>query len=192
MKKKLVLFDFDGTLSAKDSTTQFGKHCFKHSFWPWLCLPLVLVGFVLSWFNRNGVFWRELVCIFMSNKVVKRLVPEFIKQHKPERFGWAKEQVAKEKATGNTVVCISAAPSFLINPLVKDMGFDKVITTLRDGKKPWKIKFLCYGKGKVVALDKAYKDYEVVRSYSDSKSDIPMMKLAREQVWINPKTGARV
>ena len=31
----------------------------------------------------------------------------------------------------------------------------------------------------------------VIRSYSDSKSDMPMMKIAKEQVWIDRKTGLR-
>jgi phosphoserine phosphatase len=31
----------------------------------------------------------------------------------------------------------------------------------------------------------------VVRAYSDSKSDLPMMEIAAEQVWIDPKTGMR-
>ena len=31
----------------------------------------------------------------------------------------------------------------------------------------------------------------VVRAYSDSKSDLPMMEIAAEQVWIDRKTGLR-
>ena len=31
----------------------------------------------------------------------------------------------------------------------------------------------------------------VVRAYSDSKSDMPMMEIATEQVWIDAKTGLR-
>ena len=31
----------------------------------------------------------------------------------------------------------------------------------------------------------------VVRAYSDSKSDMPMMEIADEQVWIDKKTGLR-
>ena len=61
--------------------------------------------------------------------------------------------------------------------------------------KPYKYKFLCWGKNKVIAMDKwAIKNKyipNVVRSYSDSKNDMPIMKIAKEQIWINPKTGLR-
>ena len=61
--------------------------------------------------------------------------------------------------------------------------------------KPWKYKFLCWGQNKVVAVDEWAKKNKViphvVRAYSDSKTDMPMMKLADRQVWINAKTGLR-
>ena len=47
-KQKVVIFDFDGTLSAKDANAQFMKYCFKHSLRPWLFLPMVLFGVILS------------------------------------------------------------------------------------------------------------------------------------------------
>ena len=31
----------------------------------------------------------------------------------------------------------------------------------------------------------------VVRSYSDSKSDMPMMEIADEEVWVDRETGLR-
>ena len=52
-----------------------------------------------------------------------------------------------------------------------------------------------YGKNKVLALDKWARDNKiipnVIRAYSDSKSDMPIMEIAREQVWIDSKTGLR-
>ena len=58
-----------------------------------------------------------------------------------------------------------------------------------------KYDFVCYGKNKVVALDNWAKENKfipnVVRSYSDSRSDMPMMNIAKERVWIDPKTGLR-
>ena len=64
-----------------------------------------------------------------------------------------------------------------------------------DKKKPWKYEYICWGIKKVYALDEWAKQNKiiphVVRSYSDSKSDMPMMEIADERVWINRKTGMR-
>ena len=64
-----------------------------------------------------------------------------------------------------------------------------------DPKKPWKYEFLCWGKNKVYKMDEWAKEHKfipnVVRAYSDSKSDMPMMEIAAEQVWIDKKTGLR-
>ncbi len=112
-----------------------------------------------------------------------------------ERFGWSKEQVAAERAAGNKVILISAGPDYLIPFLVADIKFDGVVCSTMDKKKPWKYKFFCWGKNKVHAMDEWARRNKVlpklVKSYSDSKTDMPLMELAMEQVWINPRTGSR-
>ena len=127
--------------------------------------------------------------------MIKDFSRDFIKQHKMNRFGWAASQVAKEKSAGNKVVLISASPDYLIPDLVKDMKFDAVMCSKMDKEKPWKYEFLCWRKNKVIAMDNWAREHKyipnVVRSYSDSKFDMPIMEIAKEQVWINPKTGLR-
>ena len=82
-----------------------------------------------------------------------------------------------------------------LKKLVRDMKFDAVITSQMNKEKPWKYERICWGVKKVYALDEWAKQNkiipDVVRSYSDSKSDMPLMEIADEQVWINRKTGMR-
>ena len=194
-KENVVIFDFDGTLSASDSNWEFFKYCFKHSLRPWLFLPFVIAGFMTIKFKSNSVWGREKMRCFITAKMVKDFSQNVIKLHKQNRFGWAKEQVAKEKKAGNKVILISASPDYLVPELVKDMNFDAVICSQMDKEKPWKCKFFCWGKNKVIALDKWACEHKyipnVVRAYSDSKNDMPIMKIAKEQVWIDSKTGLR-
>jgi len=194
-KKDIVVFDFDGTLSASDSNREFFKYCFKHSVRPWLFLPCVFVALVGAKINRGGIWWRKIMRCFITPKMVRDFSNSVIKLHKRNRFGWAKQQIATEKKAGNQVVLISAGPDYLIPHLVDGMGFDAVLTSKMDEKKPWKYKFLCWGPNKVVALDKWAKENKiipnVIRAYSDSKSDLPIMSIAKEQVWIDRKTGLR-
>ena len=189
----VVLFDFDGTLSWPDSNLEFARFCFRHSLRPWIFLPVI--GFSMIWrlFRPDGVHWREFSRRFITTNMVHRFAPEFIKMHKRNRFGWAADKVASERAAGNKVVLISASPDYLIHGLVADMKFDAVICSKMYTKKPWKYRFLCHGKNKVYAMDEWARENKfiphVVRAYSDSKSDMPMMEIADRQIWINPKTG---
>jgi phosphoserine phosphatase len=194
-KTKVVLFDFDGTLSAHDANSRFMRYCFRHSLRPWVFLPLMGLALVAKLVSgeKFPVLWRETLRRYLTAGMVKKLAPGFIELHKRERFGWAAAQVAKERAEGSITVLTSAGPHYLILPLARDMEFDCIICSDMDKARPWKYNFLNYGKNKTASL--AFLnggDFEIIRAYSDSKSDIPIMRLAREQVWINPKTGCRI
>jgi len=194
-KVNVVVFDFDGTLSASDSNWEFCKYCFKHSLRPWLFIPGVLAGLVGHAVNSSSNWWREHVRCFITPKMVNDFSGKVIKLHKKHRFGWAAAQVAKEKSAGNKVILISAGADYLVPDLVKDIKFDAVICSQMEKNKPYRYKFLCWGKNKVIALDNWAKENKyipnVVRAYSDSRNDMPIMEIAKEQVWINPKTGMR-
>ena len=197
MKKvNVVLFDFDGTLSALDSNIEFARYCFRHSIRPWLYLPLIAVCAISRLLKPDGLWWRENIRRFVTPKLIKKFAPEFIKQHRRERFGWARERVQAERDAGNKVLMVSASPDYLLPALVRDMKFDAVFCSKTQKDKPWKFEFLCWGKNKVYAMDQWAIDNNyiprVVRAYSDSKHDLPMMEIADEQVWIDRKTGLRI
>jgi HAD superfamily phosphoserine phosphatase-like hydrolase len=194
-RKDIVVFDFDGTLSAGDANRDFFKYCLMHSVRPWFYLPRMGAALVGNIFNQDSMWWRENIRKFLTEKMVADFSDDFIKKHLKKRFDWAKKTVAKERTRGNKVVLISAGADFLIEKLVSDIKFDAVLTSIFDKKKPWHYKFLCFGKNKVVAMDKWARENKyipnVVRAYSDSKSDMPIMSIAKEQIWINRRTGKR-
>ena len=195
-KVNVVIFDFDGTMSARESNFEFAKYCFRRSWRPWLFLPLIGAATVMRVLNHPGMWWRESMRRFLSAELRDKYLKGFIKQHKQERFGWVAERVAAEHADGNKVLLISASTDYLIPKLVDDIEFDAIMTSEMDNKKPWKYHFLCWGENKVVALNAWAKKNKitpvVVRSYADSASDMPLMKLAKERVWIDRKTGLRI
>lgn len=188
----VVLFDFDGTLSWPDSNWGFARYCFAHSVRPWLFLPLIGVCMISRLFNPGGIWWRENMRRFITPKMVKNFAQKFAREHIKNRFGWAAPRVNAERAAGNKVLLISASPEYLINKLVDGMHFDAVLCSKTDAKKPWKYDFLCWGKNKVIAMDEWARKNKfiphVVRAYSDSASDMPMMEIADTAIWINPKT----
>lgn len=192
-RKNVVVFDFDGTLSASDSNLEFGRYCFRHSLRPWFYLPIFLIGCTIYMFNKHSRLSREVMRRFLTPQMIKKFAPSVIHEHHSRRFGWAAERVAQEHASGNICVLISAGPDYLVPELVRDMDFDAVITSQMYKTRPWKYKFLCWGPNKVVALDTWAKKNKiiphVVRAYGDSKSDKYIMELADTPVWINRKTG---
>ena len=166
----------------------------RRSIRPWIFLPLTLLGMVLKLQGEKNVFSRELTRMYLSDKLLKRLKPGFLAHHLKNRFGWSAEQVAAEKALGYYTVCISASSDYILPDLVSDMKFDMVLCSETYAKqgKPWKFRYFCYGENKVKKLNEKIKDYKIIRSYSDSKVDMPLMRLAKEEVWIDPKTGCRI
>lgn len=202
-KQKVVVFDFDGTMNARDANMEFGKYCFRRSLRPWLFLPVIIFGALLSLFDFKTtkmrsikIIWREVMRSFVSEKLVKRLAPEFIKQHKKLRWNWVNAVVAKELSAKDVkVILISAGPDFLIPHLVNDLKFDTVLTSDMQKHKPWKFNFFAWGDNKVVALEKWARKNKiqpvVLRSYGDSYGDTPLMARAQEAIWIDSKNGNR-
>ncbi len=194
---KLALYDFDGTLCAHDSVVEFWKYCFKHSIRPWAFLPMI--GFYgllggLNLISKN--YMNQRMLCFLTPDMITRFVPDFIREHKRNIFGWAHERVKNDQESGLTAICISASRNYLIHPLTADFGFDLVMCSNMDPDEPWRaIGDLCLGAEKVNRLNAWAKqrgiEYRVVRAYSDSKKDLPMMRLAGEQIWVDPKTGIR-
>ena len=194
-KKDIVVFDFDGTLSWPDSNTAFWWYCSRRSLRPWLFLPLIGICAIVRCFKPGGIWWRENMRRFLTPEMVRKFADGFVQEHKHNRFKWAKKCVAAERANGAKVVLITASPDYLIPDLVKDMGFDAVLFSTMVNGNPWKYTFSCWGANKVVALDNwaAHNKIipNVIRAYSDSKSDLPIMTIAKEQIWIDRRTGSR-
>ena len=97
-KTDVVLFDFDGTLSGQDSNVAFARYCFRHSIRPWFYLPLIGICGIVRCFRPDGLWWRENIRRFITPQMIKKFAPDFIAQHKRERFGWARDRVQAERA----------------------------------------------------------------------------------------------
>ena len=138
------------------------------------------------------MLWRQMFRIYLTPKMLKKFAPPFIREHMKNHWGWSAEQVAKERAAGNTVIMVSATADYLLMPLLDGMEFDLIICSEMEPAYPWKYRFLNWGQNKAAALKSVLSTYRVVRAYSDSRSDRPMMDMAAEQVWINPETGCRI
>jgi phosphatidylglycerophosphatase C len=188
VKKKIAFFDFDGTITTKDSFVEFlkftqGRRKFYIGF---LKNAFYLVAYklklipnqkakekVLEYFFRNTAAENfDALCKNFSQKVLPSLIrPKAVREIK----------MLQEK--GFIVVVVSASPENWIKPWTESMGLALIATCLETnsgtitGKLNGKN---CRGQEKVRRILELHQmhDYDEIYAYGDSSGDRQMMKLA--------------
>jgi len=105
----------------------------------------------------------------------------------------SRDLIAAHRAKGHRVVIISAATSYQIAPIAKELGIEDVYSTnmeLRKGKFTGRVSEMCWGEGKARAARTFAKKYDIDMSksyfYSDSYDDFPLFKIVGKPVATNP------
>jgi len=105
----------------------------------------------------------------------------------------SRELIASHLEKGHRVVIISAATSYQIEPIAKELGIDDIFCTrmeTRNGKFTGRISEMCWGEGKARAARMYAKEHDVDLSksyfYSDSVEDYPLFKIVGRPVATNP------
>ncbi len=188
--KVIVFFDFDRTITKKDTLIEFlkfyrGEFGFYISLF--LLLPVILLYFLKIISNEKA---KELVLSFflkgedadkfmhLSREFSLNYVPKIIKQEAFERIRW-------HKRNSHKVVVVSASVENWIKPWCHKNNLELIATKIeiKDGKLTGKLASRnCYGEEKVRRIKEIYNldDYDEIYVYGDSKGDIPMLNLASE------------
>lgn len=174
---KINLYDFDKTIYDGDSSTDFFFYSLVKYPRILTCLPKIAVaGIKYKLKKRSKTEMKEVIFSFV------KYIPN-MKEH-IESFWDSHRCYLKDfymKTNHDKDVIISASPEFLLKPIAEELKVLKLIGSKVD-VKTGKFKGLnCHGEEKVKRLNKEYKDYEVLSSYSDSLSDIPILQLAKNQ-----------
>jgi len=105
----------------------------------------------------------------------------------------SRELIKKHLDKGHRVVIISAATTYQIEPIAKELGIKDIYATemeLRNGKFTGRVSEMCWGEGKARAARKSAKKYKTDLSksyfYTDSIDDYPLLKLVGHPVATNP------
>lgn len=193
MLKNVALFDFDGTITRKDSFIEFIKY-YKGSFsfyFGFIILSPILLLYkagiiknsrtkeiVFTWFFRNEpykVFRTK--CRTFSLTIIPNLIKPI-----------AMETIQKHAENGNRVIIISASFEDYLADWCKSMNLELLgtkiyikngfVTGRIDGKN-------CYGAEKVIRLNQ-FLDLSLFNEifvYGDSKSDLPLLELATHKFY---------
>lgn len=186
----LALFDFDGTLTTKDSLGEFLK--FSVSREKYLINMLKFVPTFILWqlkFIRNDIAKQRLFNIFyhgIREEDFKKLATEFSlkkldKIIKKERLDILKNH----QKNGDRVVIVSASMQCWIQPWCDKNNIELLSTQLEFIDNKFTGRFLtqnCHGIEKENRIRELLhvEDYETVYAYGDSAGDKEMLELAHK------------
>lgn len=106
--------------------------------------------------------------------------------------------IAEHRAAGRRIVIVSSSPQEIVRPLAAHLGVTEVLATrprIRDGRYTGELEFFCSGPGKAEAMN-GYAEAEGIDmaesfSYSDSITDLPMLKAVGHPIAVNPDRDLR-
>jgi HAD superfamily hydrolase (TIGR01490 family) len=187
-KQTLVLFDFDGTLTHKDTLFEFTRYAVGNGRFIFglvlLAFPLVLQKIKLVSAQRakemflSHYFGNTSLEVFNSlcNSFCVGVLPLLVRQK-------AMDAILQHQREGARVIIISASPINWIRPWAIKNNIETIATELeiKDNRLTGKIAGAnCNGEEKVRRLN-AYldiKQYDQIIAYGDTAGDLPMLTLA--------------
>lgn len=188
MKKGIAFFDFDGTITRKDTLLEFIKFCKGHlSFYIGFIIHTpALIAYKIGLIT-NQQAKEKILHHFFSNISVhefqklcddfeKKVLPGIIRQK-------ANNEIKRLKEKGFTIVIVSASPGNWIRGWadVNDLELIATKLSIENNNITGKISGLnCHGIEKVRRIKERYKlgDFDKIYAYGDSSGDKPMLALA--------------
>lgn len=191
--KTLALFDFDGTITTKDSFTSFVKFYHGNAKFAlgFLFFSPLLVLMKLGVFD-NGLVKNMVFSYFFKGEneqefnekcstYCNEVLPELIRDG-------AVGQIKTHSKNGDKIIIVSASPENWITPWAADFGIDVISTRVGVVDKTL-TGFLasknCYGPEKVLRIKKQINltDYDNIIAYGDSQGDREMFELAEKSFY---------
>lgn len=187
----LALFDFDGTITKKDSLIKFIRYAVGDlkAAWGMLLLSPILITYKLKIIPNYKAKQRVLSYFFkgLNEQTFQNIAKEYSLKHldsilRPnalEKIAWHKEQ-------GHKVVIVSASIECWLKPWCDRNGLDLIATKMEMKNGIVTGKFLtknCHGIEKVNRVTASYNlnDYEYIYAYGDSGGDKELLNLANKR-----------
>lgn len=187
MSGRIAFFDFDGTITTKDTLLEFikyrhGKNKFYFGFLlhsPWLVL--MKVGLLSNQATKEKIlryFFRKMTFEqfqALSNEFAQKEIPALVR---PKALG----EIKKLKDSGAEVVIVSASAENWITEWCRSLGLQLIATQLEIKKDCITGKINgrnCHGEEKVARIKAKYNlaDYREIYCYGDTSGDKPMLAL---------------
>ena len=180
MNNKLYIFDFDGTISTRDSFISFSY--FSFSFYSFIMYWVSVIYFYTfrSKSDLKHMFYSNFkefnfddfnrLCEDFNNLKLKKLIKKSFLEY------------IKNIETNSEIVIVSASISNYLKIWCKSMNFKLISTELevKDDKLTGKFSTPnCNGKEKAIRIKEEYNltEYHEIHVFGNSKGDLPMLEL---------------
>ncbi len=186
----LALFDFDGTISDRDSFLLFLKYADPFAFYLScaVLLPRILLFLVKRYPNRN--LKEDFLTRMLKGRTEAELqklsehfcgekIPAIIRPGASRRIRWHQQQ-------GDEICIVTATPRLMLEPWCRAHDLKILGTELAAdsaGRLSGKLAGEnCRGEEKVRRIRAAFpvNDYAAIHCYGDTSGDEPMLRLAPE------------
>ncbi len=189
----LALFDFDGTISTKDTIFNFIKFsCNKGKifFGFFILMPVfILYGIkLLSHHKAKEIIltyyfkgWDKNKLLEWADRYAKEVLPNIIRPAAIDKINWHLKQNHK-------VTIVSGSLDILISSWCKERDLDLICTELDLNNDTITGKLAsnnCFAKEKPIRIKEKYtlEKFSHIYAYGDSSGDRPMMALADESYY---------
>ena len=170
------VYDFDQTLYTRDSTVDFYFFCLRR--YPSICrfIPIQLYGAIrlaLGCVDKTA-FKQRFFTYYQGIPHLDALASVFWDSHEGGIKDWYRQQHRPDD------VVISASPEFLLQPICARLGIKYLLASRVDPETGIYTGKNCDGQEKVRRFREAFPQGAVDCFYSDSLSDTPLARIARE------------
>lgn len=190
MKSGIAFFDFDGTITTKDTLLEFIRFSKGTlNFWMGfaLCSPWILL-WKLKFITNQTAKEKVLSYFFRGMKLqqFEQLSAAFATQVIPSLLRTkALEEIHHLQEQKFTTVIVSASPANWIEPFARQYNMPVIATSLeiKEGLLTGKIAAKnCHGEEKVRRIKEQFElnTYQLIHAYGDSSGDLPMLGLAHK------------
>ena len=181
---KIYFFDFDGTITEKDSFLLFTLYSVSKKKFILYWLRAIILYLILNKSKLKEYFFNYFKCLDLSNfnvtcnKFFNKKINTTIK----ESF------LSLSLNLNSEVVIVSASISNYLKPWCDKMGFDLISTELevKDGKLTGKFSTPnCNGEEKVKRIKEKYdlSIYDEIHVFGNSQGDFPMLELGTHKYY---------
>jgi len=184
----IAFFDFDGTISSRDSFVDFiiyacgYKKFITGILWSSPFLIMYKLKIIPNWIAKEKVItlffggWSDDRFNTTSIRYSQERLPQIIRER-------AKRAIEFHKRNGDEIVVVSASPENWLQSWCSSYGLNLISTKLeiKNCRITGKLSTPnCYGIQKVIRINERFNlnEYDTIYAYGDSRGDKEMLNLA--------------
>ena len=201
-----AFFDLDKTIIAKSSTLAFSRSFYQGGLINRRAVMrsayaqfVYLVGGADHDQMERMRQYLSALCGGWDVQQVKDIVSETLHELiDPIIYDEAATLIEQHHLAGRDVVIVSSSGAEVVEPIGEMLGADRVVATrmvVVDGRYTGEIDYYAYGETKAAAIEElaAREGYDLSRSYAytDSMTDLPMLKAVGNPYAVNPDRALR-